>query len=183
MDWFLQLTGFETTSKIAHSWTNKLWPQFPLVLYITFTWLFLNYFILFSGNFPFGFPIFGTDRLFSKTRVILTCLLHFTKYFLAICLIFEPLSQYFISRLLAKQIYFVRVKLYLVIFQKWLLSRTKVLLIKSCGWLFLKFIYSEKATNFCKISNVDLSYIVTVKSTVEIWQNFVAFSEYMNFTK
>ena len=34
--------------------------------------------------------------------------------------------------------------------------------------------YSEKAT-------VDLSYVVTVISTVEISQNFVAFSEYMNF--
>ena len=39
----------------------------------------------------------------------------------------------------------------------------------------------EKATNFCEISIVDLSYVVTVKSTVEILQNFVAFSEYMNF--
>ena len=45
----------------------------------------------------------------------------------------------------------------------------------------LKFIYSEKATNFCKISSIDLSYVVKVKSTVEISQNFVAFSEYMNF--
>ena len=35
---------------------------------------------------------------------------------------------------------------------------------------------------FCKISTVDLSYVVTVKSKVEISQNFVAFSEYMNFT-
>ena len=43
------------------------------------------------------------------------------------------------------------------------------------------FIYSEKATNFCDISTVDLSYVVPVKSTVEILQNFVAFSEYMNF--
>ena len=42
----------------------------------------------------------------------------------------------------------------------------------------LKFIYSEKATKFCKISTV-----VPVKSTVEISQYFVAFSEYMNFTK
>ena len=47
--------------------------------------------------------------------------------------------------------------------------------------LLLKFIYSEKATNFFEISTVDLSYVVTVKSTVEISQNFVAFSEYMNF--
>ena len=45
----------------------------------------------------------------------------------------------------------------------------------------LKFIYFEKATKFCEISTVDLSYVVTVKSTVEISQNFVAFSEYMNF--
>ena len=41
----------------------------------------------------------------------------------------------------------------------------------------LKFIYSEKATKFCEISTIDLSY----EMTVEIFQNFVAFSEYMNF--
>ena len=41
----------------------------------------------------------------------------------------------------------------------------------------LKFIYSEKATKFCEISPVDVSYVVPVKSTVEISQNFVAFSE------
>ena len=56
-----------------------------------------------------------------------------------------------------------------------------------CNWLhvatyLLKFIYSEKATKFCEISIVDLPYVVTVKSTVEILQNFEAFSEYMNFT-
>ena len=45
----------------------------------------------------------------------------------------------------------------------------------------LKFIYSEKATKFSEISTVDLSYVVPVESTVEISQNFVAFSEYMNF--
>ena len=42
----------------------------------------------------------------------------------------------------------------------------------------LKFIYSEKATKFCKISIVDLSFLVKVKSTVEISQNFV---EHVNF--
>ena len=41
--------------------------------------------------------------------------------------------------------------------------------------------YFEKATNFCKISSVDLSYVVTVKPTMEISPNFLAFSEYMNF--
>ena len=50
-----------------------------------------------------------------------------------------------------------------------------------CLILFVKLIYSQKATKFWKISTVNLSYVVTVKSTVEIWQNFVAFSEYMNF--
>ena len=35
----------------------------------------------------------------------------------------------------------------------------------------------------CEISTIDLSYVVPVKSTVEISQNFVAFSEYMNFMK
>ena len=47
----------------------------------------------------------------------------------------------------------------------------------------LKFINSEKATKFCEIVTVDLSYVVPVKSTMEISQNFVAFSEYINFTK
>ena len=45
----------------------------------------------------------------------------------------------------------------------------------------LKFIYSEKAKNFCKISTLGLSYVVTVKSMVEILQNVATFSEYMNF--
>ena len=47
----------------------------------------------------------------------------------------------------------------------------------------LKFIYSEKATIFCEISTLLLSYVVPVKSKVEISENFVAFSEYMNFNK
>ena len=45
----------------------------------------------------------------------------------------------------------------------------------------LKLIYSEKATKFCEISTNYLSYVVPVKSKVKISQNFVAFSEYMNF--
>ena len=43
-------------------------------------------------------------------------------------------------------------------------------------------IYSEKDTKFCEISTLLLFYVVPVKSKVEISQNFVAFSEYMNFT-
>ena len=46
----------------------------------------------------------------------------------------------------------------------------------------LKFIYSEKATKLCEIFTLLLSYVVPVKSKVKISQNFVAFSEYMNFT-
>ena len=48
--------------------------------------------------------------------------------------------------------------------------------------LCIKFIYSEKATRFCKIFTLLLSYVVPVKSKVKISQRFVAFSEYMNFT-
>ena len=50
-------------------------------------------------------------------------------------------------------------------------------------WLgqLVKFIYSEKATKFCKISTLLLPTVHTVKSKVKISQNFVAFSEYMNF--
>ena len=50
-------------------------------------------------------------------------------------------------------------------------------------WIEVKFIYSEKAQKFSEISTVDLSYVVPVKYTVEISQNFAAFSEYMNFKR
>ena len=43
--------------------------------------------------------------------------------------------------------------------------------------------YSEKATKLCEISTLLLSYVVLVKSKAEISQSFVAFSEYMNFTR
>jgi hypothetical protein len=46
----------------------------------------------------------------------------------------------------------------------------------------LKFIYSEKATIFCKISTLLLTVCTVVGSKVEILQNFVAFSEYINLT-
>ena len=49
--------------------------------------------------------------------------------------------------------------------------------------MLIKFIYSEKATKFCEISTNYLSYVLRVKLLVEILQNFVAFSEYMNFKK
>ena len=48
-------------------------------------------------------------------------------------------------------------------------------------FLNVKFIHSEKATKFCEICTLLLSYVVPVKSKVEILKNFVAFSEYMNF--
>ena len=41
--------------------------------------------------------------------------------------------------------------------------------------------YSEKATKFYEISNLLLTTVYTVKSRVDISQNFLAFSEYMNF--
>ena len=50
-------------------------------------------------------------------------------------------------------------------------------------WLIeqLKVIYSEKATKCCEISTNYLSDVLPVKQLVEILQNFVAFSEHMNF--
>ena len=47
--------------------------------------------------------------------------------------------------------------------------------------IMLEFIYSEKATKFCEIFPLLLSAVHTVKSKGKISQNFVAFSEYMNF--
>ena len=47
--------------------------------------------------------------------------------------------------------------------------------------MMLKFIYSEKATKFCKIFPLLLTVCNVVKSKGKISQNFVAFSEYMNF--
>ena len=47
--------------------------------------------------------------------------------------------------------------------------------------IVLKFIYSEKATKFCEIFTLLLTVCTAVKSKVKISQNFVAFSEYMNF--
>ena len=46
----------------------------------------------------------------------------------------------------------------------------------------VKFIYSEKATKFCEFFTLLLTTVHAVKSKVRISQNFVAFSEYMNFT-
>ena len=45
----------------------------------------------------------------------------------------------------------------------------------------LKFIYSEKATEFCEIFTLLLSYVVPVENKMKISQNFVAFLEYTNF--
>ena len=47
----------------------------------------------------------------------------------------------------------------------------------------LKFIYSEKATKFCKIFLLLLSVCTVDKSKETISQNFVGFSEYTNFNK
>ena len=47
--------------------------------------------------------------------------------------------------------------------------------------VYVKFIYSEKATKFCEIFPLLLTVCTAVKSKGKISQNFVAFSEYMNF--
>ena len=61
-------------------------------------------------------------------------------------------------------------------------KRRKRATVSALGNLILKFIYSEKATKFCKIFFLLLTTVHTVKSKGKISQNFVAFSEYMNFT-
>ena len=48
--------------------------------------------------------------------------------------------------------------------------------------LKIKFIYSEKAKNFCKVFPLLLTTVHTVKSKGKISQNYMAFSEHMNFT-
>ena len=45
----------------------------------------------------------------------------------------------------------------------------------------MKFIYSEKATKFCEIFTLLLSYVAPVKSRANISRNFLAFLEYMIF--
>ena len=48
--------------------------------------------------------------------------------------------------------------------------------------LLVKFIYSEKATQFCENFTLLLATVHTVKRKVKISQNFLAFSEYLKFT-
>ena len=55
------------------------------------------------------------------------------------------------------------------------------LIILGVGANSVKFVYSEKATKFCMISTLILSTVHTEKSKVEILENFVGFSEYLNF--
>ena len=55
--------------------------------------------------------------------------------------------------------------------------------IKCCRGMngLLKFNYSEKATKLSEIFTLLLTVCAVVKSKVKISQNFVAFSEFMNF--
>ena len=47
---------------------------------------------------------------------------------------------------------------------------------------FIKVHVFWERQKFCEIFTLLLSYVALVKSKVKISQNFVAFSEYMNFT-
>ena len=80
---------------------------------------------------------------------------------------------------MAQKVFFPKDKCYLIWNYVFFCPVTKDLITKK-NYL-IKFIYSEKAIKFCEISTVDLFYVVTFKSTVEISQNFVDFWEYMNF--
>ena len=66
----------------------------------------------------------------------------------------------------------------------WLESAlSPVLMNKRPSKSMLKFIYSEKVTKFCEIFTLLLTVCTVVKSKVTISQNYVAFSEYVNFTQ
>ena len=54
---------------------------------------------------------------------------------------------------------------------------------KFCRAVLLKFIYPEKATKFCEIFTLLLTGTPQDKSKGKFLQNFVAFSEYMNFKR
>ena len=58
------------------------------------------------------------------------------------------------------------------------ISATQTATIGDVRFHFLKLMYSEKTTKFFEIFTLLLT---TVQSKVKILQNFVAFSEYMNF--
>ena len=60
--------------------------------------------------------------------------------------------------------------------------KSSLILFEIICTVVIKFIYSEKATKFCEIFTLLLSYVVPVKSKAKILQNFVAFSESMDFT-
>ena len=65
----------------------------------------------------------------------------------------------------------------------WVHSKYVVNFCSKSGLWKLKFIYSEKATKFCEIFTLLLTVCTVLKSELKILQNFVAFSEYMNFIK
>ena len=70
------------------------------------------------------------------------------------------------------------------IHKKFTTSKNPPGLRRNACWLNgIKFIYSEKAKKFCKIFTLLLTVCTVVKSKVKISQNFVAFSEYMNFNR
>ena len=66
--------------------------------------------------------------------------------------------------------------------QIYIFSRQIKVCVPICSLLwYIEFICSEKTTKFYEIFTLLLSYVVPVKSKMKISQNFVAFSEYMNF--
>ena len=66
-----------------------------------------------------------------------------------------------------------------------MIKLTKTSILPNCqmqnSFFGIKIIYSEKATTFCEIFLLLLTTEHTVKSKGKISQNFVAFSEYLNF--
>ena len=74
--------------------------------------------------------------------------------------------------------YFVRALVHIFVLFYMEINATKILVAR-----LLMFRYSEKATKFSEISTLLLSYVVPVKSQVEILQSLGAFSEYRNLIR
>ena len=67
------------------------------------------------------------------------------------------------------------------IFRSVVLHSKSLHISQAVSYFYVKFIYSEKVKIFCKIFPLLFTVCTVVKSKGKISQNFVAFSEYMNF--
>ena len=91
--------------------------------------------------------------------------------------------SYMISRKINSEfshLFFTQAKINIMVFwQKLLYIKLSRILESSSKFLDLKFIYSEKATKFCELFTL-LTFVLCSANQKQV-EEFVAFSEYMNF--